>query len=156
MTENHLIVFYDGQCPFCVHWVKFLLDRDGDDRLRFASLDSEWSDRFFTKQNLKHPGKESLVVWDKGFLKRQSEAAIALAGVLPGIWNLGRHIDIFPTRFRNDSYDFIAKNRYKWFGQYDKCWVPKLEDWRKFLDLESTGVQPANHGDTAEDDTRPH
>jgi predicted DCC family thiol-disulfide oxidoreductase YuxK len=155
MDVEHLIVFYDGTCPFCVSSVKFLLDRDGRDRLRFASLESDWSNRFFAEQNLKHPGMDSLVVWDKGFLKRQSGAAIALAEVLPGIWSLGRHFDIFPTGFRDNAYDLIARNRHKWFGRYDKCWIPKPDDRRKFLDLATTAVHDSQDGDQPGNVSRP-
>jgi predicted DCC family thiol-disulfide oxidoreductase YuxK len=147
MDSDRLIVFYDGKCPFCVGWVKFLMDRDGNDRFRFASLQSDWAARFFQEQNLKHPGMESVVTWDGSFLETRSAAAITLAGRLPGIWSVGRHMDIFPTRLRNNIYDWVAQNRYKWFGTYDQCWVPKPEDRRKFLDLEGGGVQHADHGD---------
>ena len=155
MGNDHLIVFYDGNCPFCVGWVKFLLDRDGHDRLRFASLDSDWSTRFFAERNLKHPGRESIVVWDGEFLRLRSAAAVTVAEALPGIWRLGRHIDIFPVRVRDNGYDWVARNRYKWFGKYDSCWIPKAEDRRKFLDLAKSSVQHRGHGDQADDDPRP-
>jgi predicted DCC family thiol-disulfide oxidoreductase YuxK len=155
MKEEQLIVFYDSNCPFCVGWVKFLLDRDGNDRLRFAALQGEWANRFFKEHNLKHPGMESLVVWDQGFLKVRSDATIALAEALPGIWSMGRHVDVFPRRFRDQAYDMVAGNRYKLFGKYDECWVPKSSDKWKFLDLETAGVHDAPDGDQAGDYPRP-
>ena len=81
------------------------------------------------------PGTESVLVWDGRDLKRQSEAAIALAEALPGVWSAGRHLDILPDELRDKVYNFIAERRYSWFGKYGKCWMPKPEDRRKFLDL---------------------
>lgn len=156
MRTDRVIVFYDGKCRFCVGWVKFLIDRDGNDRLRFAALQSDWATEFFRKQNLKHPGMESVATWDGSFLQTRSAAAITLAGALPGIWNVGRHIDIFPSRFRNSIYDWVAENRYKWFGTYDQCWLPKPDDLRKFLDLEAGEGQHAGNGDQAGNDRAPH
>ena len=155
MSTEHLIVFYDGNCPFCVGWIKFLLDRDGHDRLRFASLDSEWSTRFFSEHNLKHPGKESIVVWDGEFLRLRSRAVVTIAESLPGIWQLGRHVDILPIGMRDGTYDWVARNRYKWFGKYDKCWYPMAAGRRKFLDLEESNLQHATHGSEAVNDSHP-
>lgn len=155
MNRRQLMVFFDAECPFCVGWVKFLLDRDGEDRLRFAGLQSDWSRDFFARNNLKHPGMESLVVWDGEFLHLRSAAAIALAEALPGVWNFGRHLDVFPLRMRDGAYDLVARSRYRWFGKYDKCWVPKEADRRKFLDLESGVRQPAPHGAASGNHTDP-
>ncbi|MEX0324873.1 MAG: thiol-disulfide oxidoreductase DCC family protein [Puniceicoccaceae bacterium] len=155
MSKAQLIVFYDGNCPFCVGWVKFLLDRDGHDRLRFASLDSAWSTRFFSEHNLKHPGKDSIVVWDGEFIRQRSAAAMAIAEALPGIWQLGRHMDILPRGFRDGTYDWVAQNRYKWFGKYNSCWVPKAGDRRKFLDFEESPSQDAAHGSQPVDNPTP-
>ena len=90
-----------------------------------------------------------MLVWDGTFLRSRSAAAIALAEALPGIWSLGRHIDLFPLRFRDQAYNWVAQNRYKWFGKYEACWIPKPPDRRKFLDLQETGLQHAGDGDQA-------
>jgi predicted DCC family thiol-disulfide oxidoreductase YuxK len=136
MSGKQLIVFYDGECPFCVGWVKFLLDRDGDDRLRFAALQSDWTREFFAVRGLAQPGVESVLVWDGTRLLSRSDAALALAEALPGVWSLGRHLDILPDELRNRVYGYIAERRYDWFGKYDKCWVPKPADRAKFMDFE--------------------
>ena len=41
---------------------------------------------------------------------------------------------LFPEGFRNLIYDYIAKNRYKWFGKKEKCMIPSSELKEKFLD----------------------
>jgi predicted DCC family thiol-disulfide oxidoreductase YuxK len=146
MSREYLIVFYDGKCPFCIGWTKFLIDRDGYDRLRFADLHGEWAHQFFASHNLKHPGMESVVTWDGGFLARRSAAAITLATALPGVWGMGKHLDLLPARLLDTLYDGIAKNRYRWFGQRDQCWIPKPEDRRKFLDMDPSGHPHSQDG----------
>jgi len=135
MNAGDLLVFYDGKCPFCVSWVKFLLDRDGYDRLHFASLQSEWTAGFFKEHGLPQPDLESVLVWDGDQLVGESEAIAVLAEALPGIWQAGRHLLLLPSGLRHKAYRFVADRRYSWFGQYDDCWVPKPEDRRKFVDL---------------------
>ena len=36
--------------------------------------------------------------------------------------------------FRNTIYDYIAKNRYQWFGKKESCMIPTPELKAKFLD----------------------
>lgn len=135
MESDVRIVFFDGECPFCIGWVKFLLDRDAGDRLRFASLQSKWSHNFFEEKGLPLPKMDSVLVWDGAILYSESKAIIALAEVLPGIWHFGRHIDVFSEKVRNGAYRFIASRRYNLFGRKKSCWLPGEEYKRKFLDL---------------------
>lgn len=137
--EGELIVLYDSRCPFCVGWVKFLLDRDGYDRLSFAGLDSSWVHDFLEQRGLPHPGMKSLAVWDGERLRRESDAVLRITAALPGVWSLIRHLDRLPANLRDRVYRFIADHRYRIFGRYERCWVPKASDRRKFLDLEENG-----------------
>lgn len=147
MTDRRLLVFFDGKCPFCVGWVKFLIDRDGADRFRFAALQSEWTREFLSEKGLPQPGTGSILVWDGRELLRQSEAIARLAAALPGIWRLLSVIRYFPRRMRDGLYDFIGERRYRWFGQYKACWLPEDAEKRKFLDLEDPVYKDTGHAD---------
>ena len=139
MGSDRHIVFYDGECPFCIGWVKFLLDRDGHDRFRFAALQGDWARKFFAEHGLTHPGMDSVAVWDGEALHRTSAAVAALAEALPGIWHLGRHIRSLPESWREGAYDFVARNRYNWFGRRKACWVPGPDERAKFMDQQPAG-----------------
>jgi predicted DCC family thiol-disulfide oxidoreductase YuxK len=132
---GQLVVFYDGQCPFCHRWVRFLLNRDKRDRLRFASLQSEWTHNFLLHKDLNHPGMDSIAVWDGRGLLLQSTAAISISAALPGIWSLGRALRIVPKAWRDGLYRFVARRRYRFFGHYEECRLPSKNETRKFLDL---------------------
>jgi predicted DCC family thiol-disulfide oxidoreductase YuxK len=41
---------------------------------------------------------------------------------------------IVPAFIRNAVYNFIALNRYKWFGKFDRCKIPTPEQRDLFLD----------------------
>jgi predicted DCC family thiol-disulfide oxidoreductase YuxK len=106
-----LLVFYDGQCPFCLGWVRFLLRRDRADRLRFASLQGDWAASFFRANGLDRP-----------------DAA------LPWPWSWGRGLGILPRGLRDGLYRWIARNRYRWFGRHEQCQLPGAGEARKILD----------------------
>lgn len=139
MEPGKLIVFFDGECPLCVGWIRFLLDRDGDNRLLFSSLQSEWTRDFFRGRGWPVPDLESVLAWDGSSLHRGSDALVAIAACLPGIWNLGRHMEKLPENWRESGYRFIARRRTNWFGKRKQCWIPKEGDLAKFPGLTSSG-----------------
>jgi len=134
MKTREMVVFYDGECPFCVGWVKFLLDRDGDNCLRFAALQGDWARAFFVERSLEHPGMGSIVVWDGNRLHRETAAISRIGEALPGVWRGFRYLERLPSRVSDGIYRFVARHRYHVFGRYEKCWIPKAEDRKKFLD----------------------
>ena len=152
MDPEKLVVFYDATCPFCIRWIKFLLDRDGNDALRFAALQSEWAHAFLREKGLKHPGMGSILVWDGKALLSESSATMTIARALPGIWQVGAHLDIFPKSWRDKVYTFIAQRRYSWFGKRDECWEPDKADRWKFLDQKDRFPQDEKHESGSGDD----
>ena len=64
----------------------------------------------------------------------KSTAALKILQDFSGIWNLFSILLLLPEGFRNLIYDYIAKNRYKWFGKKEKCMIPTPELKEKFLD----------------------
>lgn len=136
MSNDRTIIFFDGKCPFCIGWVKFLLDRDGHDRFRFASLQSRWTEDFFESKEQAHPGSDSILVWTDGMLLEKSDAVAHIASKMGGIWKVFRVIGYLPKRFRDGAYDFVASRRYNWFEQREGCWLPTGTEKKKFLDME--------------------
>jgi len=39
-----------------------------------------------------------------------------------------------PRRLRDRAYRALARNRYRWFGRYDTCFLPTPEQAARFLD----------------------
>jgi len=54
----------------------------------------------------------------------KSTAALKVAKEMSGLWSLLYIFIIIPAFIRNFFYDLVAKNRYKWFGKQDACWIP--------------------------------
>jgi predicted DCC family thiol-disulfide oxidoreductase YuxK len=56
-----------------------------------------------------------------------------IAKELGGIFSFAIVFKILPTPFLNFIYDYVAKNRYKWYGQQEHCLLPTPELKAKFL-----------------------
>jgi predicted DCC family thiol-disulfide oxidoreductase YuxK len=135
------IILYDGVCGFCNRMVQFILKRDAHDRFRFAPLQSGYSRSLLAKHEVKTENFESLyLVLDNGTsterIEERSTAAISIFRELGVFWRtIANVLAIFPKNFCDWPYNLIARNRYRIFGKYDTCPLPKIENRHKFLDV---------------------
>lgn len=130
MSANHPILFFDGHCNLCSGAVQWFLKRDKRGVLRFASLQSDLARELLLPAGVDPAQLDSLVLYHNGRAYTHSEGALQ-AGQLLGGWYapvaaVGRW---FPGFVRDGIYGFIARNRYRWFGRSEACWLPTPE-WR--------------------------
>jgi predicted DCC family thiol-disulfide oxidoreductase YuxK len=129
----HPIVLFDGVCNLCNGSVQFILKRDPQARFRFASLQSEAGGSLMRHHGLDPEALSSVVVIDDGRVWRESSAALRIARHLPGGWKLLRILTVIPRPLRDGVYRLIARNRYRWFGKTETCWLPTPELRGRFL-----------------------
>ena len=138
------ILLYDGVCGLCNHFVQFILRHDHKDQFRFAALQSNLARTILKRHSLSPDVLDTVyVVFDYGesteHLLSRNEAASAVLKELGSIWRLGaKLLDLFPKRFRDWRYALVARHRYRFFGKYETCPVPKEKDRHKFLDTEES------------------
>ncbi len=134
------IVLYDGVCGLCNRLVQFLLKHDRHDRLRFASLQSDFAAAVLTRHGVDATDLDTVQVvenyneHDENLLQRSD--AILRAGIeLGGFWKLTAKLGkIVPKTLRDVIYRFVARNRYRVFGKYGTCLLPEPKHRAKFLD----------------------
>jgi len=134
INNEQPIIFFDGICNLCNGSVQVILKIDKKNCFLFSSLQSE-----FAQQNLKHflnenPNIDSVILLLNGKIYTKSEAAFEIIRQIGGFWKILLLFRIFPLSFRNFIYDFIGKNRYKWFGKKESCMLPKPEFKNRFLE----------------------
>jgi len=76
---------------------------------------------------------DSFVVIENGKAHLKGNAALKLYNKLPWYWRWTQVFWIVPKFIRDAVYNFIAKNRYKWFGKREECMVPSQEMRERFL-----------------------
>jgi predicted DCC family thiol-disulfide oxidoreductase YuxK len=126
-ASNNPIIFFDGICNLCNASVSFIIRNDKTGNFRFASLQSEFAKTFLENNASFENGHilpDSLILAEDGKVYFRSEAALRIAGKMDGIWKALIIFRIIPLRWRDFLYDFIAKNRYQWFGKRQSCMVP--------------------------------
>jgi predicted DCC family thiol-disulfide oxidoreductase YuxK len=67
-------------------------------------------------------------------LYTRSTAALRMLKHLGGGWSLLYGLIIIPKFIRDAVYNFVARNRYRWFGKKETCMIPTPGLEAKFLD----------------------
>ncbi|MCF8714382.1 DUF393 domain-containing protein [Joostella atrarenae] len=130
------IILFDGVCNLCNSSVQFVIKRDKKDVFRFASLQSEVGQRMLKERSIDSSQTDSIVLIEPNVAYyTRSSAAIEIAKEIGGLWSLLSVFNyILPESIRDSIYNFIAKNRYKWFGKKENCPLPTAEEKAKFID----------------------
>lgn len=114
--KRHPIILFDGVCNLCNGAVQFIIERDKKQHFRFASLQSKIGQEYQQKAGLALDKIDTILLVENGKIHQKSTAALRIARQLDGFWSLLFVFIIVPAFIRNAVYNFIAKNRYRWFG----------------------------------------
>jgi len=101
---------------------------------RFVALQSELGREILKHIGINPKNIDSIILYEPGIAYYyKSQAALQIAKSLGGFWPFGTVLRIIPTGISNKIYDYIAKNRYKWYGKKESCIIPTEELKSKFL-----------------------
>lgn len=133
-SPNELTIVFDTDCLMCSAWVRFVLRHERGPTARFVSAWSEEGLAIAGLHNLtpQDLDKTYLVVF-RGQPLTKSDATFAILKTLRAPWHWGVALSILPRSLRDRFYDLIAKNRYRWFGQKDQCFLPPEGQRARFV-----------------------
>ena len=135
LPKNKKIILFDGLCNLCNNSVSRVIKNDKDNQFVFTSLQSETGKKIINYLNINSSKIDSIVLFEpKVAYDIKSTAALKIMNAFGGFWKISQILYIIPKPLRDLCYNFIAKNRYKWFGKKDSCMVPTPELTSKFLD----------------------
>jgi predicted DCC family thiol-disulfide oxidoreductase YuxK len=132
-ASTYQVVLFDGVCNFCNHSINFVIKRDRKNLLKFAALQSEAGLQLMEQYGLSATNLQSFIFIEKGKAFDKSTAALKVCKYLGAAWPLCYGFIIVPKVIRDGLYNFVAKNRYKWFGKQNECMVPTPAVRAKFL-----------------------
>jgi len=130
---QHSIILFDGVCNLCNGAVKFVIKRDNRNQFLFASLQSEEGKQMLEEHNFRENKMNSFFLVENGKVYDRSTAALRVLKRLTGLWPILYGLIIVPGFIRDGVYNWIARNRYQWFGRKDECMIPTPELKAKFL-----------------------
>lgn len=131
--SNNPVLLFDGVCNLCNDSVQWVIKHDKKAVFQFAALQSEAGKALLRQYNLPVDELNTVVLIDKGKAFTRSDVPLRIAQKLGGWWALATLMFPVPKFARDWVYNWVAKNRYRWFGQKEECMIPTPELRQRFL-----------------------
>ena len=134
LPKNKKIILFDGVCNLCESVVQFVIKHDKKDIFRFVSLQSELGVAIIKYMGFDKLKIDSVMLYEPDrTLYYKAEAVFKIAKYLGGQFKFLTIFALIPNGISNLFYDYIARNRYKWFGKKEICMIPTAALQSKFL-----------------------
>lgn len=128
------IVIFDGHCVLCSSGVQWMLRRDPSGTSRFAVIQDPLPRALYRHYCLDPEVFDTFMVLSNGFPYTRWAGALAAARTMPQPWRglaiAGR---LIPDAVGDRFYDWVQRNRIKWFGTRDACRRPTEGEKARFL-----------------------
>lgn len=125
------LIVFDGQCVLCSANARFVLRHDHRRRFRLTTGQSEMGR--LVQLHFGTDAERTIIVVENGRALVRSDAIVAIARGLGWPWRAAAIFGLAPRCLRDPFYDLIARNRYRWFGRRETCWLPDPADADRIL-----------------------
>lgn len=133
IASDHPVILFDGVCNLCNSSVQFVIKHDKEGKFRFAALQSDFGQQQLERYSFDKEQLLSVVLVMNGRAYDKSRAALEIARRLNGIWPMFYAFIIVPPFIRDFVYNWISRNRYRWFGRRDECMIPTPDLKARFI-----------------------
>lgn len=131
--DDRPIIIFDGLCVLCSRFVNFVLRQDKKRVFRLLTAQSQLGEALYRHYGLRAPDYETYLLLADGQVLEKSDAALRIARLLGFPWSMAGMSAIVPRAWRDAFYDFVARNRLRWFGARQSCYAPAAADAERFL-----------------------
>ena len=135
MENDKKIILFDGVCNLCNGAVQFIIKRDKNEIFQFAPLQGAIGKKLTSERNIDVGKVDSIILIEPGkayYIK--SDAVLKIGMELRNFGTIAYVLNLIPSTLRNIVYDFVARNRYQWYGKKEVCMVPAPALKNKFLE----------------------
>jgi len=131
---RHPLIVFDGICHLCTGFVRFVIRRDRGAWFRFLPAQSPRGEALYARMGLKSGDWDSNLLVLDGRVYTELDAFIEITRRFGGAWRLTPLLYAVPRTLRDWLYNRIARNRYRWFGKREVCYLPTPDLAARFLD----------------------
>ena len=133
-ADDRPVIVFDGKCELCSSFAQFILRKDRHARFRLLAAQSELGSALYRHLGLDPVSYETYVLLQDGKAYFRSEASIRIVDGLGGAWSLFATLArLVPASLRDALYNVIARNRLRWFGAREQCYLPEPSQADRFL-----------------------
>lgn len=129
-VRTRKVIFFDGVCHLCNGFVDAVIQRDKAHLYLFAPLQGTTAKGLLSTQERENI--DTVIYFEAGTTYHRSTAILKVLTGLGGAFKIFALVMMIPAPLRDTLYNFIAKNRYAWFGKRDFCRIPTSQE-RSYL-----------------------
>lgn len=133
IKEHKRIILFDGVCNLCSAFLQFVYKYDYKKTYKFAWIQEEKGNEILEWLHLPTDEYETVVLIENGQIFFKSKAFLKIVRYLRFPWPVLSVGIIIPNFIRDLIYDWVAQNRYRFFGKKDRCLMPTGELLNRFL-----------------------
>ena len=126
VNSPHGLILFDGVCGLCSRACRFVSKHDRSGYFRFVPIQLAEGRPLAEQLGIDPQRPDSFAFVAKGQAYIKSEAALRIARELPG-WQWTWVLHLIPMVIRDEVYDLVARNRYRWFGRREACVLPNSD-----------------------------
>ena len=131
LTSGKSIVFFDSNCLLCSRFIRILLKNDKR-KFHYSGFESEIA-REVLPQHLQHD-PQTIVFYQDDELWFRSRAIFKIINNLRFPWPILGIFSILPVSLNDFVYNWVAGNRFAWFGRSQNCFIPTPEQKSRFFE----------------------
>lgn len=134
--KDKKIIFFDGVCNLCNNFIDQIIQKDKKKIIYYSSLQADITKELLKPFNIEVTDKtmSTIFFYENGKLYKQSTAVLKVyTNLSTGYSVLAKTLLVIPSFIRNLVYNFIAKNRYRFFGKKETCRLPTQEEKDQFI-----------------------
>lgn len=121
------IILFDAECVLCSANAQFVLKHDKTGYFRLASMQSDIGAAIYRSHGMDSQNPSSMLVVEGDRVRQDSDAVLSIYEGLGLPWRLFGALRLVPALLRDPVYRWVARNRYRLFGQRETCWVAPPE-----------------------------
>lgn len=125
------LFIFDHHCVLCGGGVGFIMKHDHKKAIAFTSAQKGLGEALAA--HYKIDWDESFLFIHKGRATIKFDGYFEVARAMGGVWHIPRIFRIIPRFILDPIYDFVARNRYTWFGKTEEACSVLTEDQRARL-----------------------
>jgi len=131
--DDKPVIVFDGYCVLCSRWANFVIKHDGAKRFRLLAAQSDLGEALYAHFGIKSDDYDTNILIEDGRIRVKSDGSLAMFAGLGFPWSAMSVFRLVPRPLRDWMYDRLARNRLKWFGQHEQCYLPPPGETDRFL-----------------------
>jgi predicted DCC family thiol-disulfide oxidoreductase YuxK len=131
--DDKPIIVFDGHCVLCSGFARFVLRFDRSKSFRLLPAQSPLGTTVYKHYGLDPIDYQTNILIENGRAYFKSDGSIRMFTRLGFPWNIALLLRLIPTRLRDRLYSIVARNRFRWFGRQEVCFLSDANHRDRFL-----------------------